>query len=153
MLACCIFSSCSSSTIIKKDGLVSCELSNNLEHKIYWNTHDTWDLSSLFITLEYDDGSIYKLPISDSSISYTVSPETTENLGIYQLSVDNVVYTDYKGFKHEVEGKKYWIRVEECPYKYGDNVLIAKKVLIICVVIFSVSFLILFIFVPLFKKR
>lgn len=113
--------SCSSG--IQKDGLVSLELVGELTHVQYWDHNDKWDLKSLDLQLMYDDGEVCTLNATDSSITYTFSPESPEGLdhSVTSFSIVEAYYTDYKGVKYSIPPRTFTgISIVDYPYK-DDN--------------------------------
>ena len=85
----------------------SCSLVGELAHIQYWNKYDKWDLSSLYVIIEYDDGSAEKIIGSSSQIEYTFNYESPVGMapGAYELIITDSYYCFSKSEKINLGSK------------------------------------------------
>lgn len=137
---------------IVKDGIANIVLSDKLEHGQYYEKNDSWDFSSLYLIITFDNGETEKLPLNSKFVEYSFTPEApalTEPK-MYYVTVYNVVYIDYKNDKHDVPSKNYSIWTIPYPYnEKSDIIKFVPQILIFLVV--NVLTILLFVFLKLKK--
>lgn len=148
-------SACSETGLIKKDGITSISINDNLKHTQYWEKNDKWDFDSVTLTIHFDDDSTKEIPLNCKYVTYKCNPEfpTLTEPKMTSVTLYNVVYTDYKKEKHDVPDKTFSITTVSYPegeIKYELNLPILFLA-IAGVILSSVGLLYLYIF--LMKKK
>lgn len=120
VLISCFCSSCNNaSTTIRKEGLLYCEVVGDLYHQQYWDENDSWDLTNMYLELHYEDGEVISIEATNENAEYTFEPSSPVGLdhNVTSITIVGGTFTDYKGEKHEIKGRKLSpIRIVDYPY-------------------------------------
>ncbi len=149
------FASCSETGLIKKDGITSININDNLKHTQYWEKNDKWDFDSVTLTIFFDDNSSKEIPLNCKYVTYKCTPEfpTLTSPKMTEVTLYDVFYTDYKKNNHSVPNKTFSITT--VPYPEGEieyNINIPVVMLTIFGTIAS-SIGLLYLFIFICKKR
>lgn len=115
--------SCSDPALVRKDGLVSVTVNDNLQHTQYWEKNDTWDFSGVTVTLVYDDASEIQIPFLCRYISFKCEPQVPSLTfpKMTEVTVYDVVYTDYRNVTHNAAGRTFPITTVPYPEAPVEN--------------------------------
>ena len=126
-----LISGCSKDNRTSYEGISNCELVGNLTHVQYWNENDEWDLKSLFLKIDFDDGSTKNISAADSAIQYKFEPESPVGLpvGYITLYVRDGFIKDRNGVEHHITPRHFEnISIVDYPYTDNEPPKIIKKV-------------------------
>jgi len=133
---------------ILRDDFTNASIDGNLTHVQYYNKHDIWDFRSLQIKLIFSDD-VYYLSMYDTTINFDCSPEKPIN-GVTAVQIINCYYLDYKGNKHLIQGRKFFVKIVDYPYS-DDFSDYALMILPFFVVFASIAGVIILSFKPIRK--
>lgn len=98
--------------------LCSCTFAGELSHVQYWNKYDSWDLSTIYVIIKFNDGSEQRINGNSTQIEYhfNYTSPCEMKIGSYELIIVDSYYITKTG-KFRIGAKSLGnINIIEYPY-------------------------------------
>lgn len=106
---------------LQNDMFKTAEITGNLTHVTYWDSHDKWDLSYLKIKIVYISGLEEEIPFLTEGVSFELTPEIPSK-GVNSFEIIDCKIINFKNNDEIlIPSKKFYVGVGEYPYANSTN--------------------------------